>query len=168
MSLKEKVSYLKGLAEGFDIGIESKEGKLITTIIDTLALMADEIEELAENALDIGDELDALSDDLADVEEYVFDEFEDDDDLFYDDDDDDLFDDEEEHGCHSHCFCNMCGGDDMTFDVICPACGTEIELDEADLSEDSINCPQCNELLEFEFEDDEEDDENKEHVETTE
>ena len=37
MSLKEKVAYLKGLAEGLGLESESKEGKLLLCVIDTLS-----------------------------------------------------------------------------------------------------------------------------------
>ena len=205
MSLKEQVAYLKGLSEGLDINTaDSKEGKLIASIIDTLTIMADEIESLIENALDIGDELDALSEDLADVEQFVYEDDDDDDFFDYDDYDDDYDDyddyddpvdtvdtveavdtvdtidsvdtadevvennneenvessyEEENSGvkkeCDSDCFCDLCSGTELTFDVTCPACNAEIELEESDLSGSGINCPRCNELLEFEFEDEE-------------
>ena len=73
MTISEKVAYLKGLAEGLDLDVEkSKEGKLISVMIGILEEMAMSIEDLEENDLDLGEEIDALSDDLADVEEIVF------------------------------------------------------------------------------------------------
>ena len=175
MTLKEQVAFLKGLAKGLDFNTESKEGKIISSIVDTLIIMADEIDDLVENALDIGDELDALSEDLADVEEIVFDGADDDDTFFdfdYDDDDDD--DDGFDNACDSECYCNLCNSgnnvtadnsiDDtadnvneeteVTYDITCPACNAEIELDESDLAKTGIDCPRCNEYLEFEFDDD--------------
>ena len=87
MTISEKVAYLKGLAEGLDLDTEkSKEGKLISVMIGILEEMAMSIEDLEENDLDLGEEIDVLSDDLADVEEVVFgddfDEDEDEDDYF--------------------------------------------------------------------------------------
>ena len=50
--------------------------------------------------------------------------------------------------------------EDVIYDVTCPNCGEELHLDEETILEDSIHCPKCNELLEFDFdEDDESDDE---------
>ena len=73
MTISEKVAYLKGLAEGLDLDVEkSKEGKIISVMIGILEEMAMSIEDLEENDLDLGEEIDALSDDLADVEEIVF------------------------------------------------------------------------------------------------
>jgi DNA-directed RNA polymerase subunit RPC12/RpoP len=151
MTVTEKVAYLKGLAEGLAIDTETKEGKLISAIIDTLEEMAYELEDLNENALDLGDELDALSEDMSDVKEILFG---DDDDDEYDDDDDD----------------NCCGGDDdcccddeYAYEVTCPSCNEDIVIDEEDLEKGAITCPKCGEKLEFEFdEDDEADAEEKE------
>ena len=148
MSIKEKVAYLKGLAEGLGLNSETKVEKLISVIIDTLSDMADEIEELNENALDIGEELDAISDDLADVEEFLFDDDYDTDDD-YDDFDFDEDDDDDDHD--EHCGCAFCSGANISYEVACPACGAEIELDESDLALESVNCPACGEELEFDF-----------------
>ncbi|MBE6948914.1 MAG: hypothetical protein E7456_03605 [Ruminococcaceae bacterium] len=140
MSVVEKVAYLKGLADGLGLDAETKEGKLFSAIIDTLEEMAEEIEELNDNALDIGDELDAISEDLAEVEDIVFgDECDDDCDCGCCDDDDYDFDDE----------------DDCEISVVCPACNDELIIDESILELGQIECPNCGETLEFEF--DEED-----------
>ena len=156
MSAKEKVAYLKGLAEGLELDTGSKEGKIISAIIDTLSVIADEIEELNENALDIGEELDAISSDLADVEDFIYDDdFDDDDDydfdIFGNDDDDD--DDDE-------CGCAYCSGEKFSYETVCPACGAEMELNEDDLIRGSAKCTECGEDLEFDFGDDSDDDED--------
>ena len=171
MSLKEQLAYLKGLAEGLDVNTETKEGKIINAIINTLELIGNEIEDLIEDNIEIGEELDALSEDLADVEQFVFEEDEDEND-FYDFDDDDFYDDEDDEEEYDDendspdtenngCYCNLCNDTNLTFDVECPACGAEIELDETDLSSDGINCPKCSEHLEFEFEDNEDTEETE-------
>ena len=165
MSITEKAAYLKGLSDGLALDPETKEGKLITAIIDTIFEMAEEIAEISENALDIGEELDAISSDLADVEEFLFDdEFDIDDDydgFDFDDDYDDYDDYDDQCGC---AFCG--GGADFSYNIECPACGAEIKLGEDDLIHESVKCESCGEVLEFEFdytdagfdEDDDEDD----------
>ncbi|MCL2226827.1 MAG: hypothetical protein FWB97_04280 [Oscillospiraceae bacterium] len=150
MSIKEKVAYLKGLAEGLGLDADSKTEKLMSVMIDTLDDMADEIKELNENALDIGEELDAISGDLAEVEELLYGGDDDDDD--YDDFDFDDDDDDDE------CGCAFCGGASLSYEVSCPACGAELELDESDLVSESVACPGCGEVLEFDFDDDFDDD----------
>ena len=82
MTISEKVAYLKGLAEGLALDTESKEGKLISVMIGILEEVGLSIEDLEENALALGEEIDTISDDLADVESVVYGEDEDEDDYF--------------------------------------------------------------------------------------
>ena len=89
MELFEKVAYLKGLAEGLALDTETKEGKLIAAIIDVLDEMCDKVGDLEEDLYDMEEGLDAVSDDLSEVEEVLYellDEEEDED----DEDDDDV------------------------------------------------------------------------------
>ena len=73
MTISEKVAYLKGLAEGLNLDTEkSKEGKLISVMIGILEEVGLSLEDLDENTTALGEELDAVSDDLADVEEIVY------------------------------------------------------------------------------------------------
>ncbi len=74
MTTFEKVAYLKGLADGLGLDKDSKQDKLIGAIIDVLDTIAQDIENLEENSLDLGEEIDAISDDLAAVEAIVYDE----------------------------------------------------------------------------------------------
>ena len=127
MTISEKVAYLKGLAEGLDLDTEkSKEGKLISVMIGILEELAMSVEDLEENALNLGEEIDVLSDDLADVESIVYDE----DDEDYDDD---WFEVE----------CPTCGEtlvvDDKALadgEVECPECGSRYALDLSDDDEE--------------------------------
>ena len=121
MTITEKVAYLKGLADGLAIDTEkSKEGKLIAAIIDVLEDMGMSIEDLEENTTALGEELDAVSDDLSDVEEV----------LFGDDEDD-------EDGC-------CCEDDDEDFfEVECPNCKEPLVIDEDVLEAGVIECPSC-------------------------
>ena len=124
MTISEKVASLKGLAEGLDLDTtKSKEGKLISVMIGIMEELAMSVEDLEQNALNLGEEIDVLSDDLADVEEVVYDEDED-----YDDD---WFEVE----------CPSCGADIVVDEdalsegeVECPSCGTRyaMELTEDD------------------------------------
>ena len=123
MTITEKVAYLKGLADGLAIDTEkSKEGKLISVIIDILEEMGMSIEDLEENTTARGEELDAGSDDLADVEE-----------LLYEDDDDEDEDDE--------CCCDE--DEDDFFEVECPNCQEPLVIDEDVLEAGVIECPSC-------------------------
>ena len=127
MTISEKVAYLKGLAEGLDIDTEkSKEGKLISVMIGILEEIGLSIEDLEENTTALGEEIDAISDDLSDVEEIVYDEDDEDD---YDDDDD-------------------------FFEVECPTCGETLVIDEGVLDEGSVQCPNCKEKFAIDLSDD--------------
>ena len=96
MTISEKVAYLKGLAEGLDLDTaKSKEGKLISVMIGILEEIGMSIEDLEENTVALGEEIDAISDDLSDVEKAVFDEDDDDDDCCCGDEEDDFFELEE-------------------------------------------------------------------------
>ncbi|MEG0320819.1 MAG: hypothetical protein RR450_06780 [Oscillospiraceae bacterium] len=134
MTITEKVAYLKGLAEGLAIDTDkSKEGKLIASIIDILEEVGLSIEDLEENSLALGEEIDALSDDLSDVEEVIFEE----------DDDDD---------CDCGCDCD-CDDEDF-FEVQCPNCGADLDIDEDVLESGTIQCPACHQKFALDLYDD--------------
>ena len=136
MTISEKVAYLKGLAEGLNLDTEkSKEGKLISVMIGILEELAMSVEDLEENALNLGEEIDVLSDDLADVEEAVFEDDEDEED--YDDD---------------------------WFEVECPTCGADIVVDDEALADGEVECPGCGTRYAMELSDDE-DEESEEDPE---
>ncbi|EDM97913.1 hypothetical protein BACCAP_04388 [Pseudoflavonifractor capillosus ATCC 29799] len=124
MTISEKVAYLKGLAEGMKLDTEeSKEGKLISVMIGILEEVGLSIEDMEDNMEAMGEEIDAISDDLSDVEKVV-----------YDEDDEDEDDDEDE--------CDCCGDDDF-FEVECPNCGDSLVIDEDVLEAGTVECPNC-------------------------
>ncbi len=137
MTTSEKVAYLKGLMEGMKLDTETNEGKLLTVIADILADMAEDMEDMASDLFDLGEDVDAISDDLSDVEDYLCDEDWDEDE---DEEEEDEEDDEEEP---------------MFFEVTCPTCEKTITVDEDVLALGSIQCPNCGEMMEFEFDEDE-------------
>ena len=135
MTISEKVAYLKGLAEGLNLDVEkSKEGKLISVMIGILEEVGLSIEDLEENALALGEEIDVLSDDLADVESVVFDEDEDEDEDY----------------------------DDDWFEVECPTCGEELVIDDEALAAGEVECPSCGSRFSMELTDDEEEEPEEE------
>ena len=156
MNTSEKVAYVKGLAEGLGYDNTSKEGKILAAILDILEDVAHDIEDLEENAWDLGEAIDQVSDDLSDLEDIVYDED-------YDDDEDE--DDEDEcEGC-----CGCCEDEDdedyepVFYEVTCPACNNTITIDEDVLDLGSIQCPNCGETLEFDgIEGEDEDEEESE------
>lgn len=82
MEIKNKVAHLKGLMEGMEFDATTKEGKVISAIVDILDDMADEIELIYDDVDALYEYCDELDADLGDVESELF---EDDYDDYYDD-----------------------------------------------------------------------------------
>ena len=130
MTISEKVAYLKGLAEGLNIDTDkSKEGKLINVMIGILEEVGLSIEDLEDTVDALGEELDAVSDDLGDVESVVFDEEDEDDEEAEDFDDD-------------------------WFEVECPTCEEHLIIDDEALAEGYIQCPNCESKFSLDLSDD--------------
>lgn len=129
MTLTEKVAYLKGLAEGLALDESKPEIKVIKAMMDILDDLALTVADLEDGMDLISEQLDAVDEDLDELEGFVYEEL--------DDDDDD-------------CYCDDCCEDEEFYDVECPACHEVIGIDIDTLEEGSIECPNCGELLEFE------------------
>ncbi len=152
MSMMEKAMYLKGLCDGLEPDTTTKEGKLIAALLDMVVTMAQEIDDMQSKMSDLEDYCEELDADLGDVEEVLLDLDDEDDDYDFDDDDD--FDGECDGNCAA---CDFdCGMDDDEWDdeeceeyfqVICPACGDEINFD-ASIDPENLRCPGCGEKIE--------------------
>ena len=128
MTLTEKVAYLKGLAEGLALDESKPEIKVIKAMMDILDDLALTVADLEDGMDLITEQLDAVDEDLDELEGFVYEELDDDD-----------------------CCCDDCYDDDEEFyDVECPTCGEVIGIDADTLDEGSIECPNCGEFLEFE------------------
>ncbi len=135
MTLTEKVAYLKGLAEGMDLDKNTKEAKLFDAMLDILEDMALTINDIDEDLSACEDLVDAIDEDLDELEEYIF--------------EDDFCD------CDDDCDC-CCDDEEELYEIECPLCGEEILLDDEMLDEEIIECPGCGERLELDidFDDD--------------
>ena len=122
MDICEKVAYIKGLAEGLALDDSTKEGKVLAAIIDVLGDITNEICEIEDGCDELMEQLDAVDEDLSNVEDVV-----------YGDDD-----------------CDCCDDEDL-YEIECPACHDTVYLDEDMLEEDGITCPNCGTELEFDF-----------------
>lgn len=136
MDTTESLGYLKGLIEGLDLGDNKKETKVFSAIVDVLSNLVEDIDDMTDGVEMLADQVDAVDEDLADLEEYVYD------DDFDECDCDDCCDDEEEE-----------------FEVECPLCNTPFTVDAETALNGTVPCPNCGEMLEFEVEeaDDDED-----------
>lgn len=124
MDICEKISYIKGLAEGLDLDVKTKEGKVLAAIIDLLGDITEEICEIEDGLDEMSEQLDAVDEDLSSLEDIIY--------------EDDECDD-----------CDCC--DDDVYEIECPNCHDTIYLDEDMLCEDGLECPNCGTPLEFDF-----------------
>ena len=148
MGISENAAYIKGLFDGYEIDTNTKEGKIISKMLELLSDMADKINALEADNKDLHEYVEELDHDLGEVEEEVY--FCDDyDDEEYDDYDD-LNDDEDydmEDGEFYEIKCPSCGElvcfDDSleVEDLVCPACGEKI----GDFEICDGNCAACDE-----------------------
>lgn len=123
--LYERVAYLRGLVEGLGIEESTKEGKVITNIIEILGDFADAINELNDSQEELDEYVEAIDEDLSNVEDELFDE-------------DDEFDEDDDYGF---------------IEVECPHCNEYVYLDEEVLDKgEEVLCPNCHEPIDIEFE----------------
>lgn len=129
METSESLGYLKGLIDGLDLDANKKETKVIKAIVDVLENLATDVDDMTEGLELVGEQIDAVDEDLADLEEFV-----------YDDD------------CDCDCGCDCCDDDCEEFEVECPNCKEVITVDEDTVMQGKFECPNCGEVLEFEVE----------------
>ena len=130
MDICEKIAYIKGLAEGLELDNATKEGKILSAIIDLLGDITEEICEIEDGCDELMEQIDAVDEDLSSLEEFVY-------------------EDDEDCNCDDCCDC-----DDEVYEIECPACNDVIYLDADMLEEEGMTCPNCGTELEFDFDGD--------------
>ncbi|MBO8137309.1 MAG: AraC family transcriptional regulator [Desulfotomaculum sp.] len=133
MDLRARVSYLQGLANGLNIPEDSREGQLLQGIVDVLTDFAEEVRELQDSHEQMEEYIEALDEDLYQLEGDFYDE------TYYLDDDFEEDDDYEKNEKY-----------DEYVEVNCPRCGETVMfksdiLDDAELIE--VTCPNCDEVV---------------------
>ncbi|HHW48566.1 MAG TPA: hypothetical protein GXX14_08120 [Clostridiaceae bacterium] len=122
--LRERVSYLRGLAEGMQISDATNEGKLLKAIIDVMddiALAVEDVEEVQEQ---MGEQIETLDEDLAEVESVLF---------------DDDYDEYDNEGCYAT-------------NVECPYCEEPMDISEDMINDENmVECPNCHKEFEIEW-----------------
>lgn len=122
-SVASKVAYLSGYVEGLEIDRTTKEGKAINQIIEVLKQMAQEIDLISENQKDLEEYLMDIDEDLAFIEDDLYDI------------DDDYEDDED------------------FVELKCSACGETIFVDPGIFEDmEEITCPSCHKAVSMEQE----------------
>lgn len=130
MDICEKIAYIKGLAEGLSLDESTKEGKILAAIIDLLGDITEEICDIEDGCDELMEQIDAVDEDLASLEDFIYE------------------DDECGCGCDD-CDCDC--EDDEVYEIECPACNDTIYLDADMLAEEGMVCPNCGTELEFDF-----------------
>ena len=135
MEIMEKVAYLKGLVEGMEIDMSKKEGKILAAIIEVLEELTLDVADLWDDQVELAEGLDVVSDDLADIEDIIYEELEEDDE---DEEEDEYYEDD-------------LGEDEDCYATTCPTCEETIYFDESILEDGEVICPNCGEKLEFDL-----------------
>ena len=127
MTIAEKVSYIKGLAEGMKLNTETAEGKILAAIIDVLGDIAINIEDIDSDLEDVSDVVTDLEESVMDLEDEVYGgaDYE----RADDDDEDDLY------------------------EITCPTCNNTITADFDVIADGKLECPNCGSTIEFELDD---------------
>ncbi len=123
--LTDRISYLRGLAEGMKLNPDKDSHRLILGILDVLGEVGESFEALAESHGELSDYVESIDEDLADLEA-------------------DLYDDENEQGAESEEEKPF----ENTIEYECPHCGAMIDIDpdDVDFDEETV-CPVCGEDL---------------------
>ena len=130
MTISEKVAYIQGLFDGMGLDkSESGESRILAEMLEVLKQVGEQLDSVDATLDEFGEEIDALSDDLSDVEEAVF---------------DGEADDEDEV-------------DEDLFEVACPNCGEDLVIDDGVLEAGAVDCPACGQKFALSFDEDEED-----------
>lgn len=153
MSIREKIAYIKGLAEGLKLDENKDEVKVLNAVIEMLDEMSDMVCETKDTLDGLAYSVEAIDDELSELEEAVYDE----------DDEECCHGHHEGHHHHHHhhhccddefdfddCDCG-CDDEDIFYEVTCPTCGAEINVAEDVLLCGETSCPKCGEILEFDF-----------------
>ena len=137
MNISEKVSYIKGLAEGLKLDDATKEGKILTAILDVLSDIAYQVEDMDSDLNDMADVVGDLDDAVLELEDEVYGE--------------DYGEDDGECGCGCHHDHDEDDEDEDLYEITCPKCNNTIIADFDLIAEGGIVCPNCGEPLEFDL-----------------
>lgn len=132
MNLTERISYIRGLCDGLELDGSKPEVKVINAIVELLDDMAFAVSDMEELYDELSAQVDEIDEDLANVES-------------------DIYDDDDECDCDD--CCDFDDEENPFYEVTCGACGQKLNVSEDVLLEGEIECPNCGEVLEFDFSD---------------
>lgn len=123
-SAKEKVAYLRGLLNGADFAVDERTRQFWGRVLDVLGDLAHSVDEMRDDQQEVIEYLEALGDDVTELQTDFYDE-----------------DQDREDG----------GGDadQETVRMDCPHCGEPVSFDSGLLYEDHVDvtCPNCGKVV---------------------
>ncbi len=123
-NIKEKVAYLQGLVQGLNIDETTKEGRVLTAIVDVLDEMADQLDEIETAQSDLEEYVESIDEDLYDLEG----------DILGDDFDEEEMVEVECPGCKEIvCFESDIIDDEDLIEVTCPNCDEVVYVNDQDI-----------------------------------
>ncbi|MDT3698181.1 MAG: AraC family transcriptional regulator [Thermincola sp.] len=128
-NIREKISYLQGLAQGLDIEDSSKEGKVLSGIIEILGDMTGQMEEIEDAQYDLEEYVETIDEDLYDLE----------DEFFGDELDDEMVEVKCPNCKELVCFEADIVDDNDLIEVTCPNCDEVVYVNDQDLLTDAID-----------------------------
>lgn len=132
MTITEKVAYIQGLFEGMELDkSETKTARILSEVLDVLREVGQQLEGMDAAMDQFDEELDALGDTVADLEEAVFD------------------DEDERDGD----FGDLDDEDEDFFEIPCPTCGEDLVVDDEALAAGVVDCPVCGGKFALSFDD---------------
>jgi DNA-directed RNA polymerase subunit RPC12/RpoP len=125
MTISEKVAYIKGLAEGLKIDDNTNEGKIILALLDVLSDVAEELDMIDETLDDMADVVSELEEQIEELEEEIYGDL--------------------------GSFDGFGMDGDELYEITCRECDNTVSVDMSMLDNDSVNCPNCGEKIEFDI-----------------
>ncbi|HEY8347547.1 MAG TPA: AraC family transcriptional regulator [Symbiobacteriaceae bacterium] len=121
--LRTKVAYLHGLADGLELEASSPEGRILSSMLDVLSDMADQITEIKEAQGELTEYIEDVDYDLGELEESIYGHE----------------DDEEPEPV-----AGVVEEEDGVITVTCPSCGETVAVGAFDEDRDGeVVCPVC-------------------------
>lgn len=123
--IRSKVAYLQGLAEGLDLDTGSPEGRVLSSMLDVLVEIADEVTSINEAQSELAEYVEDVDYDLGALEETI-----------YQDDADQMVE-----FVPAHALMDTGDGVELTF---CPECGETLSATAGEIdAELDMICPSC-------------------------
>lgn len=130
--LSQRISYLKGMMEGIDVSVQTREGKILREMAQLMEDMAFSLRRIKRHVDEQDEYIEAIDEDLNDLELLIYD---DDDELeLYDEEDmDDMYDGDYDQDVF-----------DVDDDIITLTLYTD---DENESGYHEVECPNCQEYI---------------------